>query len=55
MAILGITLDKHNPEFTSSDFTFWMPQFSNFIITSDGQRYFDKIYHIVNEKIFKSI
>ena len=55
MAILGISLDKQNPEFTSSDFTFWMPQFTNFIATCEGQRYFDKIYTLVNQKIFKSI
>ena len=55
MAIIGIQLDRKNPEFTSSDFTFWMPQYANFINTEDGQKYFDKIYHIVDNKIFKSI
>ena len=55
MAIIGIQLDRKNTEFTSSDFTFWMPQYANFINTEDGQKYFDKIYHIVDNKIFKSI
>ena len=55
MAILGITLDKKNPEFSACDFVFWMPQFNSFILTQDGQRYFNKIYEIVNQKIFKSI
>lgn len=55
MAIIGIQLDRTNPAFTSSDFTFWMPQYTNFIATAEGQAYFNKIYAIVNNKIFKSI
>lgn len=55
MAIIGIQLDKTNPSFTSSDFTFWMPQFSSYISTDEGQLTFEKIYSVVNQKIFKSI
>ena len=55
MAIIGVQIDKENPTFTSSDFTFWMPQFATFIATQDGTTYFNKIYAIVNQKIFKSI
>ncbi len=55
MAIFGITLDRHNPEFTSNDFTFWMPQFKNFINTTDGTTAFNNIYELVNNKIFYSI
>ena len=55
MAVIGIQIDKQNPEFTSCDFTFWMPQFTKFINTSDGTKYFNKIYKIVNNKIFASI
>lgn len=55
MAIIGIQLSRENPEFTASDFTFWMPQFTNFLNTEQGQTYFSKIYTIVNNKIFKSI
>lgn len=55
MAIIGIQIDKKNPNFTSCDFCFWMPQFSKFINTSDGKKYFTKIYNIVNNKIFASI
>lgn len=55
MAIIGIQIDKRNPKFETSDFTFWMPQYKNFIDTEEGQAYFDKIYSIVNQKIFKSI
>ena len=55
MAIIGIQLDRTNPEFRSSEFTFWMPQYKNFIETEEGQTYFDKLYSIVNNKIFKSI
>lgn len=55
MAIIGIQLDRTNPEFTVDDFIFWMPQFSNFINTTEGVQRFEKIYNIVNQKIFKSI
>lgn len=55
MALIGIQLDRKNPEFTISDFTFWMPQYCNFMQTTEGQKYFEKIYEIVNQKIFKSI
>lgn len=55
MAIIGINLDRNNPDFISDDFTFWMPQFKNFIKTEEGQKYFDKLYKLANGKIFKSI
>lgn len=55
MAIIGIQLNRENPEFTSNDFIFWMPQYSKFIATSEGQKYFIKIYTLVNNKIFYSI
>lgn len=55
MAIIGIQLNRENPEFTSDDFIFWMPQYSKFIATTEGQKYFDKIYELVNNKIFYSI
>ena len=29
MAIIGINLDRENPEYTKDDFLFWMPQFTN--------------------------
>lgn len=55
MALIGIQLDRTNPAFSSEDFVFWMPQYAKFIATEDGQRYFNKIYSLVNNKIFKSI
>ena len=55
MAFIGIQLDRTNPAFSSEDFVFWMPQYAKFIATEDGQRYFNKIYSLVNNKIFKSI
>lgn len=55
MAIIGINLDRNNPEFTIDDFTFWMPQYKYFCNTEDGQKYFKKLYTLVNGKIFKSI
>ena len=55
MAIFGITLDRRNPEYNPNDFTFWMPQFTNYINTSEGQTAFNNIYELVNNKIFHSI
>lgn len=55
MAIIGIQIDRENPAFTASDFTIWMPQYAKFIATEEGQKYFNKIYSLVNNKIFKSI
>ena len=55
MALIGIQLDRNNPPFTTDDFTFWMPQYTAFIATVDGTTYFNKVYNIVNNKIFKSI
>lgn len=55
MAIIGIQIDKTNPEFKDSDFTFWMPQYKSFIVTEEGQTYFEKLHATVNNKIFKSI
>ena len=55
MAIIGITVDRQNPEYTITDFTFWMPQFKNFMNTEEGQTYFNNLYPIANNKIFYSI
>ena len=55
MAIIGITTDRTNPEFTSDDFLFWMPQYEKFLATDKGTTMFNKIYTIVNGKVFKSI
>ena len=55
MAIIGITLDRQNPEFTIDDFVLWMPQYANFVKTDEGQKYFNKVYKVVNDKIFYSI
>ncbi len=55
MAIVGITLDRKNPAFTASDFTFWMPQFKEYIATADGQFAFEKIYRLANDRVFYSI
>lgn len=55
MAIIGIQLDRKNPEFTKCDFAFWMPQYKAFLDTQEGETYFNKLYSLVNEKIYKSI
>lgn len=55
MALIGIQIDRTNPEFTVADFTFWMPQFKGYMATQDGQTAFENLYEIANNKIFKSI
>lgn len=55
MSIIGIQLNRENPPFTKADFTFWMPQFKAFVMTDEGDVYFDNLYEIANGKIFKSI
>lgn len=55
MAIIGIQTNRNNPEYTLKNFTFWMPQFKNFMQTDEGKEYFDNLYPIVNKKIFESI
>ena len=55
MAIIGVQLNTTNPTFTVEDFTFWMPQYAKFMATAEGQHHFDKIYALVNNKIYKSV
>lgn len=55
MAIIGIQTNKENPEFSIADFTFWMPQFKNFMDTDEGKTMFENLYPIANAKIFASI
>lgn len=55
MAIIGTQINRDNPDFDICDFTFWMPQFTKFMATTEGSKYFDKLYEIANGKIFKSI
>lgn len=55
MAIIGITLNRTNPDFTIDDFLLWMPQYTKFMATTKGQKYFYKLYEVANNKVFKSI
>lgn len=55
MAIIGIQIDRTNPQFKVDDFLFWMPQYEAFMETAKGQTYFENLYEIANGKIFKSI
>lgn len=55
MAIIGIDLNRDNPSFEITDFTFWMPQFKNYMQTEEGIIYFNKLQKIANNKIFHSI
>lgn len=55
MAIIGIDLNRDNPAFEITDFTFWMPQFKAYMQTDEGILYFNKLQKIANNKIFYSI
>lgn len=55
MALVGIQLDRKNPPYSIADFTFWMPQFKEFMTTDEGKTMFDNLYEMANSKIFKSI
>lgn len=55
MPIIGIELDRENPDFKITDFTLWMPQFKNYMATEEGTAYFNKLYTVANNKIFSSI
>lgn len=52
MAIIGIQVNRNNPPFTLNDFKFWMPQFKD---VTDIQTYFDKLYPLANQSVFKSV
>ena len=53
--LIGVQLDRDNPEFTVNDFTFWMPQYKKYMNTPEGQTAFSNLYEIANNKIFESI
>lgn len=55
MAVIGIQIDRTNPEYKIEDFLFWKPQFTNFISSDLGCKYFHKLVDIAQNKIFKSI
>ena len=55
MAIFGVISDKQNPEYTLQDFLFWMPQFKNYMETTEGETAFNNLYPIANDKILESI
>ena len=52
MAIIGINLDRENPEYTKADLLFWMPQFTNL---ENLDTLFSNLYPIANDQIFYSI
>lgn len=37
MALIGIQLDRKNPEFNISDFIFWMPQYTKYLCYYEGK------------------
>lgn len=55
MAIIGIQTDRQNPPYTLDDFCFWIPKMSNFMHTEEGLKYFNKLYPMMNNKIYYSI
>lgn len=52
MALIGIDLDRKNPEFHIDDFFFWSPQFTG---VEWVRLNFNKLKNIANQKIFYSI
>lgn len=55
MAIIGINIDRTNPEFELDDFLFWFPNHTNYFSTESGAKRFTKLKELANNKIFKSI
>lgn len=55
MAIIGIQINRENPPFTKCDFMFWMPQFTKYMNTQEGDTVFNKLYNIANNKIISEI
>lgn len=55
MSVIGVQVNKENPEYTMRDFLFWMPQFKNYCDSIDGETMFENLYPIANGKIFYSI
>ena len=44
---------RTNPIFTKTSFLVFMPQFTNFLATTDGARVFDEFKPIVNQKVLE--
>lgn len=55
MAIIGINLNRDNPEYTIDDLKFWMPQMKNYLATQEGITAFNNLYPIANNKIYYSV
>ena len=55
MSIIGIDIDRTNPSYTIDDYCFWIPKMEKFMQTEEGEKYFNKLYPMLNNKIFYSI
>lgn len=55
MSIIGIDIDRTNPSYTIDDYCFWIPKMEKFMQTEEGKKYFNKLYPMLNNKIFYSI
>ena len=55
MAIIGINIDRENPEYTIADLKFWMPQMKGFLNTEEGVTAFNNLYPIADAKIYYSV
>lgn len=51
MAIIGVDLDRKNPDYHIDDFLFWMPHFKEVM----NEKHFNKLKDIANQRIYKSI
>ena len=55
MSLVGLNHNTTNPVFTKEMFLVWMPEFEQFLSTDKGNVYFEEMYEVANEKIFKSV
>jgi len=55
MAVIGITTNTKNPEYTISDFLVWFPQFTQYLATDKGKSTFNVAYEMANDIVFKSV
>ena len=53
MPVYKTNVRRTNPTFTKTTFLVFMPQFTNFLATTQGARVFDEFKPIVNQKVLE--
>lgn len=54
MPVYKTNVRRKNPTFTKTTFLVFMPQFTNFLATTQGARVFDEFKPIVNQKVLEA-